>query len=111
MSYYRRGSPRAEPAEDVYAFWSCDRFSDLSRLRNLSMGGIFIETAFRKQIGALVELHFLVGEGQIIANAVVRHVNPGNGMGLRLATLEGQNRLRFGVLMKRLYSETCALAQ
>lgn len=111
MSYYRRGTPRAEPAEGIYALWSCKDRGDLSRVLNLSLGGIFIETASRKEPGALVELHFLVSEGQIRANALVRHVCPGKGMGLKFATLEGQDRLRFGLLMKRLYSETCVSAQ
>lgn len=105
VSYYRRGTPRAEPDKDLYAFWSCKDLGDLSRVRNLNLGGIFLETASQKELGAPVELHFLVSEGQISANAVVRHVSPGKGMGLKFATLEGQNRLRFGVLMKRLYSE------
>lgn len=111
MSYYRRGTPRAEPGEGVYAFWSCHGLGDLSRVRNLNLGGIFIETAAQKESGAPVELHFLVSEGQICVNAVVRHVSPGDGMGLKFTTLEGQNRLRFGALMKRLYAEICVATQ
>ena len=107
VSYYRRGTPRTEPSNDIYALWSCNGKGDLSRVRNLNLGGVFIETSSRKEPGSFVELHFLVSEGQIRANAVVRHVSPGYGMGLKFSTLEGQDRLRFGALMKRLYSEMC----
>jgi PilZ domain-containing protein len=110
VSYYRRATPRAEAEEGVYAFWSCDGPGDLSRVRNLNMGGIFIETPFRKDLGASVELYFLVREGQIRANAVVRHAEPGHGLGLKFTTLGDQDRLRFGALMKRLYAARCAVA-
>lgn len=73
------------------------------------MGGIFIETGVTKDVGASVELHFLVSEGQIHADAVVRHVEPGHGLGLKFTTLDERDRLRFGALMKRLYAARCAV--
>jgi hypothetical protein len=68
------------------------------------MGGIFIETLLPKEPGASVDLYFLVHEGKIRANAVVRHTEYGRGLGLKFTTLDDQDRLRFGALMKRLYS-------
>ena len=109
VSYYRRTTPRTEVDEGVYAFWSCNGPGDLSRVRNLNMGGIFIETGVTKDVGASVELHFLVSEGQIHADAVVRHVEPGHGLGLKFTTLDERDRLRFGALMKRLYAVRCAV--
>lgn len=109
VSYYRRTTPRTEADEGVYAFWSCNGPGDLSRVRNLNMGGIFIETALPKDVGASVELHFLVSEGQIRADAVVRHAEPGHGLGLKFTTLDERDRLRFGALMKRLYAARCAV--
>lgn len=109
MSYYRRATPRAEADEGVYAFWNSNGPGDLSRVRNLNMGGIFIETTLKKDLGTCVELHFLVSEGQIRANAVVRHIEPGHGLGLKFTGLDDRDRLRFGALMKRLYSAQCAV--
>jgi PilZ domain-containing protein len=109
VSYYRRATPRAEAEEGVYACWSCNGSGDLSRVRNLNMSGIFIETSLRKDLGACVELCFLVSEGQIRANAVVRHIEPGQGLGLKFTTFDDRERLRFGVLMKRLYSARFAV--
>ena len=104
MSYYRRATPRTEANDRVYALWSSNGANDLSRVRNLNMGGIFIETPLPKKPGTSVNLDFLVDEGKISANAVVRHTEYGRGLGLKFTTLDGQDRLRFGALMRRLYS-------
>ena len=109
--YSRRVTPRAEAADRVYAFWYCNGRGDLSRVRNINLGGIFIETSLLKDLGASVELYFLVSEGQIRAKAVVRHTEPGHGLGLKLTAINDQDRLRFGALMKRLYSAQCAVRE
>ena len=103
----RRVTPRAE-ADEVYVFWHCNGQGDLSRVRNINLGGIFIETSLRKDPGALVELYFLVSEGQIHAKAVLRHAEPGHGLGLKFTALNDQDRPHFGALMRRLYSARCA---
>jgi hypothetical protein len=48
------------------------------------------------------ELDFLVQEGQIRAEAVVRHAEPGRGIGLRFTAVRNEDRLRLAKLMKRL---------
>lgn len=105
--YSRRVTPRAEADDSVYAFWYCNGAGDLSRVRNINLGGIFIETSLLKDLGASVELYFLVSEGQIRAKAIVRHSEPGHGLGLKFTALNGQDRLHLGALMRRLYSAHC----
>lgn len=105
--YSRRVTPRAEADDSVYAFWYCNGRGDLSRVRNINLGGIFIETPIGKDLGASVELYFLVSEGQIRAKAIVRHSEPGHGLGLKFTALNDQDRLHFGALMRRLYSAHC----
>lgn len=107
MLYSRRVTPRAEADDSVYAFWYCNGRGDLSRVRNINLGGIFIETPIGKDLGASVELYFLVSEGQIRAKAIVRHSEPGHGLGLKFTALNDQDRLHFGALMRRLYSAHC----
>jgi hypothetical protein len=102
--YSRRVSPRVEADDSVYVSWYNDGEEELSRVRNLNLGGIFIETSARKDVGAQLELNFFVREGQIRAKAVVRHVKPSHGLGLKFTALDDQDRLRFGALMKRQYS-------
>ena len=107
--YSRRVTPRVDADDAVYAFWYCNGQGDLSRVRNLNLGGIFIETSVRKDAGTPVELHFLVSEGQIRAKAAVCRAEPGHGLGLKFTSLNDQDRLHFGALMRRLYSARCAV--
>ena len=109
MSYNGRATPRAEPGKDVYVFWSSNGPGVLSRVRNLNLGGIFIETHIQKDLDTPVELYFLEAEGQIRARALVRHAEPGQGLGLKFTILNGQDRIRFGAVMKRLYSARCSV--
>jgi hypothetical protein len=48
------------------------------------------------------KLHFLVQEGQIRADAVVRHAEPGRGLGLRFMAVRNEDRQRLSELMNRL---------
>lgn len=107
--YSRRVTPRVNADDRVYVFWFCNGRSDLSRVRNLNLGGVFIETGVGKDIGAPVELHFLVSEGQIRAKAIVSHAESGQGLGLKFTSLKDHDRLHFGALMKRLYSTDSTL--
>jgi len=99
----RRFNSRIE-SEGVWIFWWCNGFADASRVRDLSLGGLFVETARRAAVGSRAEVHFLVQEGQIHAEAVVRHVAPGSGLGLKITALNDRNRPHLMELMKRLRS-------
>jgi hypothetical protein len=80
---------------DVWVYWSFKGREETSRVRDLSLGGLFVETAKSTTAGASVKLDFLVQEGRIGAEAVVRHVKSG-GLGLKLSAMgnEDQKRLR-----------------
>jgi hypothetical protein len=68
----------------------------------MSMGGLFIETAQPCAEGVLTRLHFLVQEGQIRADAVVRHGKSGAGLGLKFTALGEQDRPKLAALLTRL---------
>jgi hypothetical protein len=85
-------------------YWNCKGRQDTSRVRDLSMGGLFVETAEVRDMNATVRLDFLVEEGQIRAKAVVRHVRPGNGLGLKFTALAVEDGPRLTALMTRLHS-------
>jgi hypothetical protein len=53
-------------------------------------------------VGEKTDLHFLVEEGQIRAEAVVCHVEPGRGLGLAFTAVREEDRSRLADLMKRL---------
>jgi len=102
VCYCRRLTTRFETTESVYALWSCEGRDGLSRVRDLSLGGLFIESHVEAGIGAPVKLDVLADEGQIRASAVVRHVRRGHGMGLKLIAINDQDCRRLAGFMKRL---------
>jgi PilZ domain len=100
----RRLSSRVESGASVWVYWECNGDRDLSPVKDLSVGGLFIETPKTKRPGATANLHFLVQEGQIRADAVVRHVQPGGGMGLKFKAMSEKDRPNLAALMRRLRS-------
>jgi len=99
----RRFSSRVETPGDVYVYWSSVGREDTSRVRDLSSGGLFVQTRESRAVAATTKVHFLVGEGQIRAEAVVRHVKPGRGLGLEFTAVREEDRSRLAVLVKRLH--------
>jgi hypothetical protein len=100
----RRLTSRVEAVTDVWVYWECSHRKDVSRVRNVSMGGLFLETPHRFAKGLLAKLHFLVDEGQIRAEAAVRHVEPGEGLGMRFTALHQQDGAQLAALVNRLRS-------
>ena len=87
----RRRSSRIPALDDVWIYWESHPYRDISRVRDLSPGGLFLETRAKKKEGEVVRLHFLVQEGQIRAEAVVRHVIAGRGLGMKIESLTSQD--------------------
>ena len=103
MTYSRRLCSRIGASEGVYVYWSCNGRDDLSRVLDLSIGGLFLEIPkSRAAVGNTTKLYFLVSEGSIRADAVIRYVLPGKGLGLKLTALAEDDRTRFTSLIKRL---------
>lgn len=105
-SYLRRRSARVDAGDSVYTLWSCDGREGLSRVRDLGLGGLFIESPVQQDLDAPVKLDFLADEGQIRANAVVRHVRPGKGVGLKLIAINDQDCKRLASLIRRVRMNT-----
>jgi PilZ domain len=102
----RRLNSRVESKNSVWVYWECNGDRDVSRVKDMSVGGLFIETPRIKRLGAATDLHFLVQEGQIRANAIVRHVKPGGGVGLKFKAVSEKDRPHLAALMRRLRSPT-----
>ena len=100
----RRFNSRIALRQDVWVCWQCNGRDDVSRVRDLSLGGLFLETRSPRAVGSLTKVDFLVGEGQIRADAVVRHVVAGRGLGLKFTAVIEQDRLKLAALMRRLRS-------
>ena len=98
----RRFTTRVQTPGDVWVCWKCQGRDDVSPVRNMSMGGLFIETSLPRPSGTVTRLDFLVAEGQIRADAIVRHGEPGSGLGLKFTALNEQDRPKLAALLSRL---------
>jgi hypothetical protein len=97
-----RFNPRVQTPSGVWVYWYCDGRDDVSRVRNLSLGGVFVETPTSRGLGSTVKLEFLVQEGPFRADAVVRRVEPGLGVALKLTAVNDEDHPGLEALIKRL---------
>jgi PilZ domain len=93
---------RVEATDGVWVYWSCGGREDLSRVADLSAGGLFIESKRMRRVDEKTSLHFLVQEGQIRADAIVRHVRRDIGLGLRFTNIAEADRPHLNALLQRL---------
>ena len=98
----RRFSSRVQVPGDVWVYWKCQGRDEVSQVRNMSMGGLFIETPQARPSGTPTRLDFLVAEGQIRADAIVRHARAGAGLGLKFTALTERDRPKLAALVTRL---------
>jgi hypothetical protein len=98
----RRLTSRVEVSDGAWVYWRCNGSEELSRIRNLSIGGLFIETSKTRPVGIRTNLDFLVQEGQIRAEAVVRHAKTSRGLGLKFTAVSEPDRPNLAALMSRL---------
>ena len=87
---------------DVWVYWESPTGRDVSRVKDLSPSGLFIETRARKREGDLLSLHFLVQEGQIRAEAIVKHNTTGRGLGMKINSIPSQDAPHLHRLLMRL---------
>ena len=102
QDYSRRMTSRVETEGDVWVYWRCQDMDDVSRVCDLSVGGLFVSTPVPPPLGAKAKLDFLVQEGQIRAEAVVRHLVPGGGLGLRFTAITDKDCPRLVALLNRI---------
>jgi len=93
---------RMAMTEEVWVCWQCNGRDDVSRVRDLSLGGLFLETHQSRAVGATTKVDFLVREGQIRTDAIIRHVVPGRGLGLKFTAVTEQDYRKFAALLHRL---------
>lgn len=98
----RRRISRIPIAQDLWVYWESPSGRDISKVRDLSPSGLFLETRARKREGELLNLHFLVQEGQIRAEAVVRHATSGQGLGMKINSVPVQDAPHLIRLISRL---------
>lgn len=102
--YARRKTPRVDTPEGVWVYWRYAGRDDTSRVRNVGTGGLFIETEQRAVSGANIRIDFLVQEGQVRVEGVIKHVDPGKGVGVKFTAVKESDGSALAALLRRLNS-------
>jgi hypothetical protein len=74
----------------------------VSRVKTLSMGGLFLCGTITLRIGSDLTVVFEVPGGMVLAEAVVRNNVPGEGMGVEFTKMNPQSQLLLEGLLTRL---------
>jgi hypothetical protein len=109
--YSRRRNPRVDTPEGVWVYWRYAGRDDTSRVRNLSVGGLFIETKRRAVLGGNTKIDFLIREGQIRAEAIVKHVEAGRGIGVKFTAVKESDHPVLAALLSRVQWNERAMQQ
>ena len=97
-----RRYPRIPTPKGVWVSWQHDGSQSVSRVRDLNIGGLFIDTKTPPPVGTSITLLFSVPEGEIRSTAVVRNVTPGEGMGVQFMAMSQEHAVRLQTLFTRL---------
>jgi hypothetical protein len=74
----------------------------VSRVKTLGMGGLFLCGSVTLRVGTDLTVVFEVPGGMVMAEAVVRNIVPGEGMGVEFTKLNSQSRVLLEGLLTRL---------
>jgi hypothetical protein len=74
------------------------------RVKTLGMGGLFLSGSNTLRVGMDLKLVFEVPGGIVQADAVVRSITPGEGMGVEFIKVNPQDRVLLERLLRRLLS-------
>jgi len=98
----KRRSPRVELPKGVWVAWQGGGQRFVSRVLDLSKGGVFIPTENLPPVGTVVRLTFELPDGEVYAPAVVRHTVLGRGMGVEFEEAEDGDLVRILQLLTEL---------
>jgi hypothetical protein len=82
--------------------WYGSGQQQVSRVKTLGMGGLFLCGSNTLRVGTNLTLVFEVPGGMVLAEAVVRNIVPGEGMGVEFTKMNPQIRVLLEGLLTRL---------
>jgi PilZ domain len=97
-----RRHPRIFLPKGMSVTWYGGGQQQVSRVKTISMGGLFLCGSITLRVGSDLTLVFEVPGGMILAEAVVRNIVPGEGMGVEFTKLNPENRVLLEGLLTRL---------
>jgi PilZ domain len=101
LSGTRRHERMALP-QGMSVTWYGSGQQQVSRVKTLSMGGLFLCGSITLRVGMGLTLVFEVPGGMVLADAVVRNSVSGKGMGVEFTRMNAQSRVLLEGLLTRL---------
>jgi len=99
-----RRNPRTEVSKGIWVSWQTTGASTVSRVRDLSAGGVFVSTATPAPVGTTVKLLFALPEGEVRVEGTVRYADATKGMGVEFTRMGTADGARYRELLRRLNS-------
>jgi hypothetical protein len=97
-----RRAARVAVPKGLWVAWQGEGSRNVSRVRDLSVGGVFIQTPLSVAIGTELELLFALPEGEARINGIVRYADGRNGIGVQFTRMGTADRARVEELLRRL---------
>jgi hypothetical protein len=98
----KRRHPRISLPKGMRVAWHGGDLQLFSRVRTLGMGGLFISAPDPPPVNTKLRLSFEVPGGYVHAEAIVRNIVPGEGMGAEFTRIALKDRILLEQLLKRL---------
>jgi len=97
-----RRTTRIAVSKGLWVAWHADGPRYVSRVRDLSAGGVFIQTTVAVAIGTALEMLFALPEGETRIEGIVRYAGGKNGLGVEFTNMGNADRVRVDQLLRRL---------
>jgi hypothetical protein len=98
----KRQYPRISLPNGMFVAWHGGDLQLFSRVHTIGMGGLFVSTPNPPPLGTKLMLAFEVPGGNVRAEAIVRNVVPGQGMGVEFTRMDLKDKILLQKLLKRL---------
>jgi hypothetical protein len=97
-----RRYPRIKLPKGMPVSWYGGNLELFSRVKTLGMGGVFISAINPPPVGTKIRLAFEVPGGKVRAEAVVRDIVPGEGLGVEFTRMDLGDKVLLQRLLNRL---------
>ncbi|HTR48583.1 MAG TPA: PilZ domain-containing protein [Verrucomicrobiae bacterium] len=98
-----RRSARIPVSKGVWVAWQLPKGKrNVSRVQDVSAGGVFIATNANVPVDAVVEMLFALPEGETRVQGVVRYADPTRGIGVEFTGMGAGDRARLREMLRRL---------
>jgi hypothetical protein len=93
---------RITTPQGVWVAWNDGKKQNVSRVRDLNRGGLFIDSPDVLVPGSVITILLAVPEGEIRSSCVVRNAIPKQGMGVEFTNMAQVDTVRLEKLIARL---------